>query len=79
MGRSFLVTQEHSPLLKQHVIDHIKPVEEAVDDRPQHRMVVGVGDRDSERGAKTNAVLSAFNAVILLRRFDYRPKKFVGG
>src|SRR5262249_54085917 len=25
VGRSFLVTQEHSPLLKQHVIDHIKP------------------------------------------------------
>lgn len=60
-----------------------------MDDRPQHRMVVGVGDRDSERGAKTNTVLSAFNAVVgdlsihgILKACDVDSiigQKFVGG
>src|SRR5262245_7400351 len=51
-------------LLEQHVIDHIEPAEEAVDDRPQHRVVVGVGDRDGKRRTKADAVFRAFDAVI---------------
>src|SRR5262249_48548295 len=51
-------------LLEQHIIDHIKPAEEAVDDRPQHRVVVGVGDRDGKRRAEADAVFCAFDAVI---------------
>src|ERR1051325_5393628 len=72
-------------LFEQDVIDHIKPAEEAVDDRPQHRMVVGVGDRDGKRRAKADAVFGAFDAVIddlsvhetllsLYRASHYRPE-----
>ena len=32
--------------------------------RPQYGMIVGVGDRDGERGAKTDAVFGAFDTLI---------------
>src|SRR5215470_6427356 len=51
-------------LLEQQVIDHIEPAEEAVDDRPQHRVVVGVGDRDGKCRAEADGVFCAFDAVI---------------
>src|SRR5437868_15291956 len=51
---------------KQREIDHVEPAQDAVDDRPEDRMVAGVGDRDGERRAKTHTVFRALdaNAVI---------------
>src|SRR5690349_19020753 len=47
---------------KQRDEDHVEPAEQAVDDRPQDRMVVGVGDRDGERRAEADAVFRALDA-----------------
>src|SRR6476660_3441278 len=47
---------------EQRDIDYVEPAKNAVDDRPQDRMVVGVGDRDGERRAKTHAVFRALDA-----------------
>src|SRR4029077_2693452 len=51
---------------EQRDIDHVEPAQDAVDDRPQDRMVVGIGDRDGERRAEADAVFRALdpNAVI---------------
>src|SRR5206468_1564420 len=46
---------------KQREIDHIEPAQDAVDDRPQDRVVVGIGDRDGECRAKTHAVFRALD------------------
>ena len=46
---------------KQRDIDHVEPAQNAVDDRPENRVVVGLGDRDGERRAKTHAVFRALD------------------
>src|SRR6266403_3283032 len=46
---------------KQRDIDHVEPAQNAVDDRPENRVVVGIGDRDGERRAKTHAVFRALD------------------
>src|SRR5258707_15185849 len=46
---------------KQRDIDHVEPAQNAVDDRPEDRVVVGIGDRDGERGAETHAVFRALD------------------
>lgn len=47
--------------LEKCVIDHVEPAQNAVDDRPEDRVVVGIGDRDGERRAKAHAVLRALD------------------
>lgn len=39
------------------VIDHVKPGQEAVDDRPENGFVRAPRDRDGQRGAKADARL----------------------
>jgi len=46
---------------KQRDIDDVEPAQDAVDDRPQDRMIVGIGDRDGERRAEAHAVLRALD------------------
>src|SRR5258705_12244437 len=46
---------------KQRDIDHVEPAQNAVDDRPENRVVVGIGDRDGERRAKAHAVFRALD------------------
>jgi len=46
---------------KQRDIDDVEPAQDAVDDRPQDRMVVGIGDRDGERRAEAHAVFRALD------------------
>ena len=46
---------------EQGEIDHVKPAQNAVDDRPEDRVVVGIGDRDRERRAKADAVFGALD------------------
>ena len=45
--------------MKQREIDHIEPAEDPVDDGPEDRMVVAVGDGDGERRTKADAVFRA--------------------
>src|SRR6202035_1995420 len=47
---------------EQREIDDIDPAEDAVDDRPQDRMVVRIGDRDRQRRAEADAIFGAFDA-----------------
>ena len=53
---------------KQCEIDHVKPTQNAVDDRPEYRMVGGIGDRDGKGGAKAHAVFCALdpNSVVTI-------------
>jgi hypothetical protein len=46
-------------LFEQRKIDHVEPAQEAVDDRPQDRLVVDVRNGDGERRAETDAVFGA--------------------
>src|SRR5690349_3894252 len=47
---------------EQRDINYVKPAENAVDDRPENRVVVGVGDRDRQRRAEADAVFGALDA-----------------
>ena len=40
-------------------VDHVQPAQDAVDDRPEDRLVGGVADGDSESAAKAYAVFRA--------------------
>src|SRR5581483_329208 len=51
-------------LFEQGEIDDVEPAEEAVDNGPQDRMVVGIGNGDGERRAEADAVFGTFDAVI---------------
>src|SRR4029078_8639041 len=46
---------------EQRDIDHVEPAKNAVDDRPQDRMGVGIGDSKRQRRAKTDAVFRALD------------------
>src|ERR1700733_4671822 len=46
---------------KHRDIDDVEPAQDAVDDRPQDRVVVGIGDRDGEGRAKTHAIFRALD------------------
>src|SRR6476619_4864262 len=52
-------------LFEQGEIDHVEPAEDPVDDGPQDRMVVGVGNGDGERGTEAHAIFHALRAVIV--------------
>src|SRR5512142_1772694 len=45
------------------VVENIEPTEEAVDDRPEHALALGPGDRDGERVAEGDAVAHAGSVV----------------
>jgi hypothetical protein len=52
-------------LFEQGEVDHIEPTEDPVDDSPQDRVVVRIGDGDGERGTEAHAIFHAFRAVIV--------------
>src|SRR4029453_9128446 len=54
-------------LFEQHEIDHVEPAQEAVDDRPQDRLVVDVRDCGGERRAEADAVFGAFPPIVVDR------------
>jgi hypothetical protein len=54
---------------KQRNVDHVEPAQDAMDDRPEDRVVVGIGDRDGERRAKTHAVFRALDPNPVLSIF----------
>src|SRR6266446_897608 len=47
--------------LEQRDVDHVEPAQDAMDDRPEDRVVVGIGDRDGECRAEAHAVFRALD------------------
>ena len=48
-------------LAEQCDIDDVEPAENAVDDRPEDGMIVGVGDRDRKRRAEADTVFCSLD------------------
>jgi hypothetical protein len=53
---------------KQHEVDNVQPAQNAVDDCPEYRMVVGVRYRDGKSAAKAHAIFRTFdsNSVVAI-------------
>src|SRR5581483_12042059 len=54
-------TREPRALARQRVVDHVRPRKEAVDDRPEQRMVGIPRDGDGQRGHDADAGLGDLN------------------